>query len=496
MLTLSSAVLREGVGRAYGRATLRGFARRTVPNYADGWMPRLLTRTLTRFVERVERGESPRQMVIMPPRAGKTLHTSVLMPAWALGRRSSHHVIVSSYGLDLARRSTRDCRALVLDPERYGTLFPDMEVSKDTRAKADWATTNGGDVRGVGVGGPITGSGFSIGVCDDPVKDHREAASPAARQDRKEWWRSTFFTRRDPIAAGVLVMHTRWHEDDLAGWLLAEEGDRWDVLHLKAIATEDEHCPFTGKLLRRAGESIHPGRMPLSFLDDVKRSVGAYWWQSLYQGEPAADAGAFWPRALFRRWTAGEPTDEQRRLGWKRLPTAFSRRVISADLTFGSQSKDASYAVIHAYGEVAGPHGPELYLLEEERGRWAYPEQRDRLRAMAARHSATLVLVEKAAHGAAAIQELQGAVFGLEAVPPIGDKPSRALAARPAIEDGRYFVPWEVEQPWVVAVLDEYDGFNTAANDDRVDTDGQAIRRVCGQPFSLGISRRGTRRAA
>lgn len=464
-LALDRSTLADGMRLALARRSVHALGRYLIPDYADGWMCRVLGETLTRVSDQILAKRSPRLLVTMPPQHGKSLHCGVLLPLLHLGRAPHHRIVVASYGLDLAKDIAKASRDLVLGG-MVAPVFPRLGVSPDTRSKADWRTREGGGVKSVGVGGPLVGRSAELIVIDDPFKNHRSAMSPLARADVQAWYQTAARTRVQQ-GGGIIAVHTRWHEDDLIGYLLehcAHEG--WDHLYFPAIATEDEAH-------RRAGEPLHTGRYSLEALEQIRSSLNPSWWSAVYQGNPTSETGEVWREEAWRYWTIGPPTPEQVSAGYVQRPRSFRRVVVSADLTFGSRSSASSFAVLQAWGET---RGGELFLLDEQRGQWPYPEQRSRLVRFSKRVGAARVLVEYAAHGVAIVQELKGSVRGLEAVRVTTDKVSRAEAAAPRINEGRVFLP--ANAPWLAAWLAEVTAFPTHRYDDRVDAAGMVIRML------------------
>lgn len=483
---LATAAVARAVELVAAREDLQAFMGCVTPDYLDGWLVRDLCATLQRFSADVAAGRSPRLLISLPPRHGKTMHCAERFPAWHLGRNPKHRVIVASYNLGLARDAARAAREVVTSTE-YGVIFPRARLAKDTRAKADWRLTRaagGGGMKAVGVGGGLTGFGANVLVIDDPHKSAKDALSRERRDDVWAWYQAVARTRVQP-GGGILGIWTRWHEDDLAGRILEKaKHEGWVVINYPALALEDEYFP-NGQLRRRKGRALQPRRYPRAELLALKKTVGEHWWKALYEGRPTAPTGQTWPRHTFARWTRGEPTPEQVSLGWRKLPATFERYVISGDFSFGSKATDASFADILVHGLSQG----RLYLVEEEHFRDTYPAQRARLAAITKRYPGALVLVEDAAHGKAILQEMTS-IPGLTGVSPMGgDKLARAQAAAPKIVEGCYLVP--ADAPWAEDFLDEVGEFPNHAADDRVDAAGQAIRHVLQKPTPVTVFRRG-----
>ena len=205
-------------------------------------------------LEAVERGDIDRLMIFMPPRHGKSELASKRFPAWCLGREPRRQIIAASYNSDLANDFGRNVRNIVGSPE-FTEVFKEVSLAPDSQAANRMNTNKGGAYVAAGVGTAITGRGANIALIDDPLKDREEADSERRRDLVWDWYRSTLFTRLMPNGAVVLIQ-TRWHEDDLAGRLLEAEGDQWEVLDLPP--------------LRTVNEALWPEWYPLPVLERIK----------------------------------------------------------------------------------------------------------------------------------------------------------------------------------------------------------------------------------
>lgn len=254
---------------------------------------------LAEHLEYVVSGEIKRLMVFMPPRHGKSEETSRLLPPYYLIKHPNHWVGLTSYGADLAHDMSRNAKANYV---RFGGGINMLGQTKDLKFGVEqWMTSAGGGMWSAGVGGAQTGRGFHLGLIDDPVKDAEEAFSAVVREGRKNWYSSTFFTRQEPGAAIVLIM-TRWHEEDLAGWLLEkaqegldQEGESWYIINFPAI--KDNHYyqwPDNAVVYpdwRKEGEALCPQRYSVSALKSLMASAGEYFAESLYQQRPSSTIG-------------------------------------------------------------------------------------------------------------------------------------------------------------------------------------------------------------
>jgi hypothetical protein len=248
MTTLTAGdIRRELAGREMSRRHLMPFITYTFPQYR----PRPHHLLIAGACEAVYNGQFDRLMIFVPPQYGKSEIASRRLPAWWLGKRPDSRLIMVSYAAELAYSFSRDARQLVGD-DLYQNVFGRRSVYDEN----EWVDVDGnqkqvqlwgvgghrGRVRAAGLGGGISGHSMDLGIIDDPVKDEAEAQSAAYRTRANEWYESAFYTRLAPGAPIVLIM-TRWHEDDLAGYLLkkqGEGGDLWHVLRLPALAETNE----------------------------------------------------------------------------------------------------------------------------------------------------------------------------------------------------------------------------------------------------------------
>ncbi len=242
-------------------------------------------------LEAVERGEIDRLMVFMPPRHGKSEKASKRFPAWYLGRNPKRQIIAASYNSDLATDFGREVKGIISSPE-FGDVFRGVALKQDSRASDRMNTEQGGAYFAVGVGTATTGRGAHLGLIDDPFKDREDADSENQREKVWNWYRSTFYTRLMPGGAVVLIQ-TRWHEDDLAGRLLeqdgrVEDGGQWTVLDLPALDV--------------SGKALWPEWYDTEALARIKATIGPREWSALYQQRPQPDEGGFFKRSWLPFW--------------------------------------------------------------------------------------------------------------------------------------------------------------------------------------------------
>lgn len=417
-------------------------------------------------------GDRPRIIVSMPPRHGKSELTSHWFPLWYLTMHPQNRIILCSYEADFAASWGRKVRSSVLE---HGPGLG-LSLRSDSKAANRWTLHSGGAMMTAGVRGPITGKGADLVVVDDPTKNFEEAYSPTLRQRTWEWWTSTLRTRLEPSAAMVVVM-TRWHEDDLVGRLLDQERGKWHELRLPAIAEEDD------ALGRQPGEALWPERYDADSLEETKDDVGELVWGGLYQQRPAPLEGNLFKRKWLRYWyTGAEPLpvmtttlDGPVHVHEQELaPKRFDEYLASWDLPFKGKKESDLVA-----GQVWARRGADCFLLDQTLGRMNFPEQLIAFEQLALRHpKAKRKLVEDAANGAALISSLKSKIPGIVAVRPEGSKEARASAVSSVFESGNVYLPHPSICPWVQHYVEELVTFPGARNDDQVDATTQALARL------------------
>ena len=334
--------------RILSRKRLLPFVERFNPDYLAGWVHKDICQRLEKFSEQVANKESPRLMLFMPPRHGKSTLASVAFPAWHLGRHPDHEFISCSYSGSLAMSFSRKVRQLLREPV-YKNVFEKSRLDKDSQSVESWQTTQGGGYVAAGVGGGITGKGANVLVIDDPVKNREDAESDNNREATWDWYTSTAYTRLSP-GGGILVILTRWHDDDLAGRLLkqAEDGaDQWEVIRYPAIAEIDEN-------FRKQGESLHPERYNVDALEQIRKAIGPRDWSALYQQNPVSDEGDYFSRDMIRYYEYDE------------IDTAELNYYCAWDLAIGQRDRnDYSVGIVVGIDEY-----DHLYVVDVVRGKY------------------------------------------------------------------------------------------------------------------------------
>ena len=331
------------------RKRLLPFVERFNHDYQAGWVHKDICKRLEEFSRDVAEKKSPRLMLFMPPRHGKSTLASVAFPAWHLGRNPEHEFISCSYSGSLAMAFSRKVRGLLRE-EGYKSAFKTRLDPQSQSAEA-WLTTTGGGYVAAGVGGGITGKGAHILVIDDPVKNRDDAESSNARESTWDWYTSTAYTRLAP-GGGVLVILTRWHDDDLAGRLLkaaADNGEQWEVVNYPARAEVDEE-------FRNIGEALHAERYNEEALARIERAVGPRDWSALYQQNPVADDGEYFTRDMINYYDRDEIDHDRMKFycAWDLAIGKNDRNDYTVGIVVGIDEQDQLYVVDMVRGRFDG----------------------------------------------------------------------------------------------------------------------------------------------
>lgn len=418
-----------------------------------------------------------RLIISMSPQEGKSQRTSRRFPTWVLTQKPDTRVAIASYEHGVARRWGRAIRDdIVVHGGELG-----LSVRDDLSAQHEWQLAgHEGGVYATGIGGALTGRPVDLLIVDDPIKDRAQADSPTFRERAWDWWTDVASTRLAPGAPVVLIL-TRWHEEDLAGRLLAaEDGHLWRVVNIPAQADHDPNKGETDPLGREPGEFMLSARgRTREQWEAIKVRSGSRTWASLYQGRPAPAAGDLFERGWWREYASPRWIVRDDGTHWVINPDEV---IQSWDMAF--KDTDGSDWVV---GQVWARWGLQVFLLDQVRDRLSFVETRKAVRRLAVKWpQATLKLVEDKANGTAVINSLQRTVAGLIPEEPHGSKYARASAVAPFAEAGQVFLPAPELAPWVGEFIDEHTSFPNGAHDDQVDAMSQALNRLLLAPLLAG----------
>jgi len=310
-------------------------------------------RLIASYLDLVLSGSIDRLAIHMPPRHGKSETVTHRLPLKWLIDKGEANVLVTGYNERFARRLGRRARSIAAQYAPVGFL------SSDKKASDEWETSVGGSFMARGVGAPPTGVGFSLIVIDDPIKRREEADSQTNRESIWEWYSNDIYTRLEPGGAIVLVM-TRWHEDDLGAQATLSEPERWTVLKLSAIAEEND------LMGRKPGEALWPGRYGTAELKRIESVLsmrdGSRAWLSLYQQNPTPREGMFFRTNQIQLADACD------------LPP-MTRQNRAWDIASTAGGGDYTCGVLMGVDEIG-----RYYVLDVTRGQWATDVRNDRIR--------------------------------------------------------------------------------------------------------------------
>lgn len=418
-----------------------------------------------------------RLIISMPPQEGKSRRVTETGSLWALHRNPELRLGIVSYNKPLAESFGRDVRNWITTYNgEDGTTDLGLRIARDNGAASRWQLAgHAGGIICVGLKGSLTGRPLDALVIDDPFADKEQADSAYYRDRVWGWWQSVGSTRLAP-GAPVIVILTRWHEDDIAGRLkAAEDGHRWRVINIPALADHDPAKGESDPLGREPGEWLISarGRTDEQW-EAIRIQAGTRVFNALYQGRPSPDTGNVWQRPWWRRYTS--PL-------WSQHPTVpdayrveeFDQMVMSWDMAF-KDTKSSDFVV----GQVWARRGANVYLLDQVRKRLTFTESLAAFQAMVRRWpQATAKLVEDKANGTAVINTLKSKIPGIVEVTPTESKYARANAVAPVVQAGNVFLPeGEIALFDPDELINEAAEFPNGAHDDQVDATSQALAHM------------------
>lgn len=373
------------------------------------------------YLEDLEARRIKRLIITMPPRHGKSTALHQVFTPWYLGRNPKHSIITATYGQELADDFGRKVRDICMS-KRHRDIFPGFYIRNDSKSAHRFMTGKGGVFYAVGVGGPTTGRGANLMIIDDPIKDRAEAESSTIRKRIQEWFSSVVRTRIEPDGVCVIT-HTRWHEDDLIGYVLREAlHEDWHIVNFPAILTHDGN-----------ESALWPERFPLDTLKSIRQTLSQRDWSALYMQSPIAIGGNVFKREhmLFYDNRTGQGMNK-----YMLVDPANSKR------------PDSDYTVIWVIG--ANNDG-NLYVLDLVRDRLNVAEREKMIFEMHRKWKPLLVAYEQ--YGMQLDAEwLKHSMntynyrFRLESVGGSMKKEDRIMRLLPYFEEGRILFPHKLHK--------------------------------------------------
>lgn len=431
-------------------------------------------------------GKGARLIVNMPARFGKSLLFGGWGLVWVFDRRPEARIIIASYGDDLANEDAIFVRDRLR--EHRDELRTQLRVD---RQKMDrFVTQQGGGLLAAGINSAITGFGCGHGgglLIDDPFKGWQDAHSAHGRDHVWNQYRSVLRRRLDDPDAWIIVVHTRWHEDDLTGRLVKQSEDEtgmaWDVVRIPALAEAND------PLGRALGDVIEEERFPKHIVLDAHREMGSYLASAMEQQKPAPEEGTELKRAWWR-------VDDV-------VPERFDDALTSWDMKL--KEKEAGDWCV---GELWTRVGSQFWFLDAISGQWNQVETRVAMCLMKVRYPwVEKHVIENAGYGpevytelrrpqpgwtcsdemaarvgvavderAAVEKQMRRGMSGLLKETPKGSKPVRMRAYSGRIEAGD--VHLDGRRAWVPHFLDQASAFPNGSHDDWIDACSQALKRL------------------
>lgn len=527
--------LKELASRQLAKRRMLPFAQRMNPKYLAGWVHEDICRRLERFSDDVAKGLSPRLMLLMPPRHGKSELASKMFPPWHLGRHPDHEIIACSYNISLAMGFSKKIKQIIDDPA-YQTVF-DTRLDPNNRSTEEWtlAADTGGYVA-AGVGGGITGKGAHVLIIDDPIKNAEEADSVTTRDSIWDWYGSTAYTRLAP-GAGVLIIQTWWHDDDLAGRVQQamaagtddEDVDQFEIIKYPAIAEATEFLDedtdeivrvtmsesakqvFAAmdrlsdgmeeakvladlaiaeamakgvdtsrlKFLRFQGESLHPARYDLRKLKKIKATIAARFWSALFQQNPVPDDGAFFSRDMFRRGPLPFAKSYNIQIAWD-FAIGIKKQ---NDFTVGTVGMQDEHDMLHVAEQVRFKSNDTDYIITsiiDLAEKWNHPSL-----ILGFEDGQIWKTLESSFIKACRLRRFYPRV---QVLPPLTDKEVRASPLKGRMQAG--MVSFAENAEWYEGCQAEMLRFPAGVHDDRVDSTAWMAQIAIGRTPPLPVKKK------
>ena len=443
-----SAVLREKAQNNFME-----YVKQMWPGFIHGRHHALMAKKF----EQIASGEIKRVIINMPPRHTKSEFASYLFPSWYLGKFPHKKIIQCSNTGELAVGFGRKVRNLV-GSEAYSKVFPDVTLRQDSKAAGRWSTNKNGEYFAIGVGGTVTGKGGDIVIIDDPHSEQEAALAannPEVYQKVYEWYTSGPRQRLQPGGTIVMVM-TRWAENDLTGRVLADSmkrstGEDWEVIELPAILP--------------SGNPLWPEFWSIKELEALKEELPPSKWNAQYQQKPTGEEGALVKREWWKMWDGQRaPACEFIIQSWDTAFTKSERSDFSACTTWGVFYKDED------------PNDVNIILLDAFQERMEFPELKQKALELYKEWEPDSCVIEAKAAGAPLVFELRRMGISVQEYTPVrgNDKFVRLNSVTDLFRSGKVWAP---DMRWAHEVIEQMAAFPNASHDDLVDSSTQALIR-------------------
>ena len=418
------------------------------PDYVFTNFHALLCNICQSVVEKIESGQKIKICISVPPQHGKSMTVTETLPSWFIGRNPDLRCIVTAYNADVAEKFGNKNRQLI---KNYGKEIFDIQISDSQDNKTLWdIDKHQGGMLSTGILGGLTSNGGALVIVDDPFKNGEEANNQDLRDKVYNTFADSVATRARGKGNGIIVIHTRWHDDDLIG-RLSKSGE-WIIINIPCVWEKG-----VDRLLhRKIGQTLCP---ELGFDSEwaisMQKLLGPKKWNALYQGKPYIEGGNLIKRDSLKFYTE------------KTKPSVFDAVEMSCDLTFGGKKSTNDNVCIGVWGRVGAVH----YLLKKVKKKMSFQETLETLRILSSNYpQARKKIVEAKANGLATIETLNREIGGFVSFDPKSkSKQERFENVIPLIESGNVYLPDESIDNTIEDDIDELLRFPNATHDDFVD---------------------------
>lgn len=420
--------------------------------YIHNWHIELIAE----YLEYIRVGKIKRLIINIPPRALKSICTSVAFPAWLLGHDPTYRIMSASYSSILSIKHSLDCR-FILSSKWYQELFCDTKLSTKQNQKSKFLTTENGFRFATSVGGSATGEGGDILIIDDP-HNPTHINSRALRNKAIDWFEQTFVSRLNNKNTGaIIVVMQRLHEHDLAGHLIANSG--WEVLKIPAIAAQDMYYKLDKeKYVFKEGELLNAHRDKIEFLQNLEKEIGVRAYAAQYLQDP-----------LPQNFNLVNFDDLH---FFTEYPSQFEYYIQSWDTAIKTSEK-ADYSVCTTWGVI----NKQYYLLSMIRQKFTYPNLKNIIEKENIKYKPKYLLIEDKASGQSIIQDLKlNGYHNIYPIKPKFDKITRFAATVPLIQSGKILFPKHAH--FMSVILKEITNFPGTMHDDIVDSISQCLQFI------------------
>ena len=413
----------------------------------------LLCNIVQSVVEKVENGQKVRLCLACPPQHGKSKTVTETAPSWFIGRNPNKRAILTAYNADIAEKFGDKNRQLM---KNYGEELFGLKISDSQDNKTLWdIDKKSGGLYSAGILGGITSNTSQFTIVDDPYKNGQEAENPEIREKVWQTFVDSVLTRSNGQGNAVIVIHTRWHDDDLIGRLIKLG---WAYINIPCVWEKG-----VDKLLnRKIGQTLCPELgFDSQWATQMQQALGQRKWNALYQGKPFIDGGNIIKREDIRYYNA------------KSKPASFEELVLSCDLSFGGTKKSNDPYCMTLWGRNGGNH----YLLKIYDKRASFVETNNTIRIICQEYpQLRKKLIEKKANGQATIDLLGQEIGGfVEFDPKEKSKETRLNLVTPYFEGGNVFFPEESLEPNIENYIEQLLRFPNVVHEDFVDTISQYL---------------------